>query len=364
MFGFFAENSSVQKLVKTHYEVIFFAEGAHYFQYFEYLFHAIRNRGLRICYITSDKDDAVFKFAGLNVDVVFSKTTLAFALAHLKADLVFMTMPDLNQFIFKRSPGVKNYVYVFHALVSTHQQYRSGAFDHYDTVLLAGPHQEEELREAEAIHHTNPKQLLPFGYPLLQQLEQQAKDLVINKNKILVAPSWYEEGILLNCLDELLEQLLPGLYEIVLRPHPEFARRFPKKFKRILALSKNHENLRIDSAPRIWEEMLSAGLLITDRSGIAFEYAFVRNRPVLFIDTPPKMQNSELHRFNAVPVEDRFRGFIGSSISPGNLKTIGGLIEKVRAEDYSASIQKAKAGMTYPPSYYDKALAQLLGRAY
>jgi len=363
MFGFFTENNAVQKLVKTHYDVIFYAEGAHYFQYFQYIFEAVHQRGLHICYLTSQKDDPAFKLKDDNVEVVFSKTTLAFVLSHLKADLVFMTMPDLHQFIYKRSPGVKNYVYVFHALVSTHQQYRSGAFDHYDTVLLAGPHQDAELREAEAIYHTSRKQLLPFGYPLLQQLDRKAGEININEKKILIAPSWYEEGILLNGLDELLQPLLGGDFEIVLRPHPEFSRRFPKQYKRILQLAAAERCLRIDRSPDVWEEMLNAGLLVTDRSGIAFEYAFVRNRPVLFIDTLAKMQNPDFARFTSLPAEDQYRSLIGKAVEPQNLNNIIDTIHHIRKADYSQAIQKAKAGMTYPPSFLNEALEQLLGRS-
>ena len=87
MLGIFKENTAVQKLIRTRYEVIFYAENAYYFQYFSHLFEAMQSAGKKTCYITSDKNDPVFEKQGPNTDVVFSKSTLACAFDELQADV-------------------------------------------------------------------------------------------------------------------------------------------------------------------------------------------------------------------------------------------------------------------------------------
>jgi YidC/Oxa1 family membrane protein insertase len=84
----------------------------------------------------------------------------------------------------------------------------------------------------------------------------------------------------------------------------------------------------------IWEDQLlkedslyEADLLITDRSGIAFEYAFGTERPVLFVDTPLKEHNKNWKALNIEPIELQLRNKIGVSISLDNLHNILPIIE-------------------------------------
>ena len=103
MFGFFKENRDIQKAINTRYQVIFYSESAYYFQYFQHLFNSLQERGIRICYITSDNKDPLLNSSYQSVDVVYSKSTLAFAFQKLQADVMILTMPDLQNFIFKKS---------------------------------------------------------------------------------------------------------------------------------------------------------------------------------------------------------------------------------------------------------------------
>ena len=50
---------------------------------------------------------------------------------------------------------------------------------------------------------------------------------------ILIAPSWQKDNILESCLEETLKPLLATGYRIVVRPHPEFVKRFPAKIRAI-----------------------------------------------------------------------------------------------------------------------------------
>src|SRR5215211_4513704 len=190
MFSFFSEYRTAQKVISNHYHIIFYAENRYYFQYFEHLFEAFASEGrYRICYLTSDKTDRIL--ADKRIESYYLKNTLAGIFPRLKADIMIMTMPDLQNFIFKKSAAVKKYIYVFHALVSTHQQYRAHAFDNYDTIFCTGPQHVQEVRESEKIYSLKKKDLINYGYPLLESLRKKTAENIIQPGKILIAPSWY-----------------------------------------------------------------------------------------------------------------------------------------------------------------------------
>ena len=67
----------------------------------------------------------------------------------MDAHMVIMTMPDIENYHYKRSYVNKDteYVYVFHYPLSTHMVLHTGALDHYDTILCVGDFQFAEIRK-------------------------------------------------------------------------------------------------------------------------------------------------------------------------------------------------------------------------
>ena len=119
----------------------------------------------------------------------------------------------------------------------------------------------------------------------------------------------FESGI-----NELLDALEKTGYRVIVRPHPEF-------LKRRSSLAKTLKERVIQTKNFVWEDCLlsednlyEADILITDRSGIAFEYAFGTKRPVLFIDTPLKEHNKNWRTLGIEPIELQLRDKIGVSI--------------------------------------------------
>src|SRR5687768_14244620 len=108
MFGLLTEYGNIQKIIGKKYQVIFYAENAYYFQYYSHLFEALVREKVRICYISSDKNDPTFNYNG--IEAVYSRNTLAFLFPKLQADIMIMTMPDLQQFNIKKSKGVSRYI--------------------------------------------------------------------------------------------------------------------------------------------------------------------------------------------------------------------------------------------------------------
>ncbi len=323
--SFFSEYNTVFKLLKEKQRVVFYAESRHYYQYFEKLIEDLLNNGIDICYITSDAKDPLLVTAPEKMNVIRVKWLLGFLFSKLKADVMIMTMPDLGNYLFKRSPEVGTYVYMFHAAVSTHQQYKKAAFFNYDAICCTGEYQQKEIRKAEEVYGLRTKNLISYGYPLLDKIKK-GSDETGNNNKekptILIAPSWFDGCIFDSCIEELLQELSKLPYKIVLRSHPEFEKRRKKSFKRIEQLIKQYQGMEIDGLSNVFDRLQSTDILITDRSGIALEYAFGIQKPVLFIDTSLKINNGEFKELAIEPIENSIRSEIGVSVSPDSLEQI------------------------------------------
>ena len=146
-----------QKLDEKNRKIVFYLENEYYATYFEKLIKELTNvHGLTICYVTSSKTDPILnsnndKILAFYVGDGTARTNF---FMNLKADILVMTMPDLETLHIKRSKIFPvQYVYVFHAMVSTHVVYRKAAFDNFDTIFCVGNYQIEEIRNTEKVYN-------------------------------------------------------------------------------------------------------------------------------------------------------------------------------------------------------------------
>ena len=269
----------------------------------------------------------------------------------LKAELLVMTMPSLETYFIKRSRVYPvHYVYVFHSIVSSHTIYRKGAFDHFDSIFCTGPHHVEEIKATERLYNLNHKNLVECGYGLLDKLQKnkpvQNQELCTKdgRKKILVAPSWGKKGLLETKGLELVKILLDAGYHVTVRPHPMTIRKWPKIIKTIKNEFKDNTNFEMETDVSSFESLYSTYGLISDWSGIGFEYAFVCERPVLYIDGFPKINNPSYDKIPCKPLEVSIRNLIGKVISPNELKSIPKIIESTyeNIDLFKTKVQEAR----------------------
>ncbi len=298
--------------------LVFFSEKDMYFQYFEGLINYIlENSNLEICYLTSDPNDRVFSRQDGRIHPFYVKHSLSITMSKLDSELVIMTMPDLDNFFVKRSPSVGKYLYKFHAIVSTHQQYRPKAFDNFDTIFCVGQHHVDEIRKTEELDGLPAKHLVESGYHLLEKIYQEHRQYLARPaekpaNKtVLVAPTWGPTSLLEAHFDEIVVAFRDTPYTVQIRPHPQSVLTKPELLGTIRKSIKDIPNIGLESDLPKPATIHEADVLVTDRSGIAFEYAFGTERPVLFIDTPLKRSNPDGDRLELEPMENKLRDEIG-----------------------------------------------------
>lgn len=97
------------------------------------------------------------------------------------------------------------------------------------------------------------------------------------------------------------------------------------------------------------DSLLKSDVLICDCSGVALEYAFGTERPVLFLDVPYKIQNEKYEELDMQPLEVAMRAKVGVIISPEKLAMVPKVIARLQAEQaqYKQRIAKLKEKYLY-----------------
>ncbi len=290
-----------------------------------------------IAYVSSSADDpgVALLHPQLSTHVIGDGHVRTLFFSGLQAHLLLMTMPDLNTFHIKRSARTNHYAYLHHSLVSSHMAYRDGAFDHFDTILCAGPHHEAEIRGVEALHQRPAKQLVPHGYGRLDAiLAAPHEDLRTPERPVLlVAPSWGPQGLLEARANELLRALAATRWEVIVRPHPQTLRFAPQAMNCVRQWCERSPNLRLETSVASHDSLRRASVMVSDWSGAAFDYALGLERPVLFIDVPRKVNNARYQQLLLEPIEVFAREQLGRVISVAQLAELPQRLDRILVDD-------------------------------
>ena len=335
--------------------LVFYSESTGFYKYFQKTIeHLLSHTNVTIHYVTSDPKDRIFQMAEENPQIkayYIGEKRLITLMMKLEADICVMTLSDLDNYHIKRSYVKKDieYVYMFHYPLSTHMVLHTGALDHYGTIFCVGDFQLAEIRKQEALYGLPAKQLVVTGYGQLELLKESYDSLqpAPRENpKVLIAPSWQPDNILDSCIHPLLDRLLGEGYDIYVRPHPEYMKRYKQRMDAIRARYQDYKggNLFFELDFTSNTSLFDSDIVITDWSGAAYEFAFVTLRPVVFIDTPIKVNNPTYRDLDLEPLELSLRDKLGARLLPEELDQAPEKINFLlsHAEDYAKQIAQMR----------------------
>lgn len=322
------ELSRFKKLTKKERSIVFYAENKASINHFRLLISELtQNRGLQVCYVTSVENDPFFNEMNSNVHFFYigdGSARTQFFLT-LEADVLVMDMPDLENFHIKRSKTYSvHYIYIFHSIFSTHTYLRKNALTNYDTIFCVGPHHINEIKKSEEIYSLKSKNLVEYGFGRLDDLIEKNKtqNFLNNERTILITPTYGKNNLLEKCGIELIEILLNAGFKVILRPHFRIFLESSSLIDKIEKKFKDDKNFSLEKGVIPFELFQNSLCLITDWSGISFEYAFVFEKPVMFIDLPQKIINSSYEELGIESIEIKYREQIGIIIPIHNLERI------------------------------------------
>jgi len=329
-----------KRLPRDERRIVIYSESAQDWHHHATIIDELTGRlGRSICYVASDLTDP-----GLHQDnpkihpfcigdgffrIVFFRT--------LQADMMVTQLLDFDNKDLRRSVHPVHYVYMFHSLISTHMADHEDSFDHYDTIFCAGPHQGDEVRKREAMQGLQPKLLVPHGYYRLEQLLAERRDAPLVGDPptqsqaihVLLAPSWGEETILNLFGLELTGILLDAGFTLTLRPHFQTRWKTPEVLDAIIDRYGDHPQFRLIEQMGESDSLYDSHVMITDWSGAGMDYGLGLEKPVLYIDVPPKSRNDTWRELGIEPFEMSVRAKIGTVVAPDHLAEVPNEIRRL-----------------------------------
>ena len=266
---------------------VIYNEGNQYWNTFKPVCDSFEERKIPLTYYTSSKTDPVFEQNYEFVKAEFiGEGNAAFAkLNMLSAGFVLMTTPGLQVYQLKRSKRVKHYSHVVH-MPNDATTYRLFGLDFFDSVLLTGDHQKADLRFLENQRGIPQKDLVTVGCPYLDVYKENIASIPAEENHpftVLVSPSWGEVGILKKYGEKLLDPLSKTGWRIIVRPHPQSKKSEADMLDRLTARYKDNPNIVWDYERQNIFSLKKADIMISDFSGIIFDYTFLCDKPVMYV---------------------------------------------------------------------------------
>lgn len=334
--GHWRAHRAFKRLSRFDRNIVVFSESGQDWHHHATIIAELTGRlGRKICYVASDAEDPGLRQDNPNIlpfcigdgffRIVFFQT--------LRADVMLTQLLDLDNLDLKRSVHPVHYIYMFHSLISTHMADHENSFDHYDTILCAGPHQEAEIRKRESLHGLPAKQLVPHGYYRLEQLIAERRPApawrVTEDIHVLLAPSWGERTILNLCGEELVRILLDAGFRLTLRPHFQTRWKTPEVIDNIVARQGQNPRFALIEEMGESDSLFDSHVMITDWSGAGMDYGLGLEKPVLYIDVPPKARNETWRELGMEPFESFIRDKIGAVLAPEKIADAPAVIHEL-----------------------------------
>ncbi|MBM7022738.1 CDP-glycerol glycerophosphotransferase family protein [Treponema sp. Marseille-Q4523] len=269
-------------------QYVVYCEGKQYWNVFKPVADEFEKRRLSLVYYTSAEDDPIFEQQYQFVKAEYiGEGNAAFArLNLLSAGIVLMTTPGLNVYQLKRSKNVGHYSHVLH-MPNDATTYRLFGLDYFDSVLLTGDYQKADIRALEAQRGIAKKELVTVGCTYLDVLAQKIKAIPEEEHHVftvLVSPSWGDVGVLKKYGERLLDPLAATGWRIIVRPHPQSKKSEADMLDRLEKRYKDSKNVEWDYDRDNIYAMKKADIMISDFSGIIFDYAFLCDKPVMYVN--------------------------------------------------------------------------------
>ena len=209
----------------------------------------------------------------------------------------------------------KEFIHMPHSLVSMNMVYDANAIKSFTRFFVCGNYQSKEIQEIDKILDISPRPCKVVGYGKSDEIIKASKSLEINKKLVVMAPSWGKKGLLETLGIKIIEKLLNENLEVCLRPHPAYLKEGNKFLINLKEIFKNNDKFFIEDSS-VSSSLDRAALLISDYSGVSFEYIFMRNIPTLFVDVELKINNKFFQKCKNVPVEVAWREDLGTLAKP------------------------------------------------
>lgn len=276
------------KAEKERIPYVIYSDHKRYWNVFKPVCDEFERRGIDLVYLTQSEDDPVLsqKYNHIKAEFIGEGNKGFARLNFLNAGILLSTTPGLDVYQWKKSKSVKWYVHIPHSVDDVPATYRMFGTDYYDAFLTSGNHQEKVIRKLEELRSLPKKEVFCVGSTYLDSMKakkQMLPPLAQNENLvILLAPSWGKNGILSKFGSRFIDALIQTGYQIVIRPHPQSV---TSEKEMLDGLKEKYPQIEWNFDNDNFNILNRADLLISDFSGVIYDFSLIFNKPVIYADT-------------------------------------------------------------------------------
>lgn len=310
---------------------VIFSDDKRYWNIFEPICREMDKRGKDVVYMTASEDDPALdnSYPHVNAEFIGSGNRAFAKLNFLNASILLSTTPGLDVYQWKRSKQVQYYVHLPHA-ASDITLYRMFGLDYYDAILLSGEYQARDIRSLEALRGLPEKELVQVGIPYMDEMIKRlelADPVPAHPRTVLLAPSWGKSAIFSVYGGKILDVLLKTGYHVIVRPHPQSFKSEAEMIEKLMAEYPASEQLEWNRDNDNFEVLRRSDILISDFSGVIFDFTLVYDKPVIYTDPQFDVSlydawwlNTPLWTVSALPR-------LGSQLTDGNMENLKDVID-------------------------------------
>lgn len=345
-------------------QYVVYNEGIQYWNLFKPVCDEFEKRQLELTYYTSAEKDPVFEqgYQFVKPEFIGEGNKAFVRLNMLSAGVVLMTTPGLNVYQLKRSKRVKHYAHILHA-ASDATMYRLFGIDYFDSVLLTGDYQGKDIRTLESQRGVATKELVTVGCPYLDTLNKKMDAIPSEENHpftVLVSPSWGAAALLSRYGEKLLDPLVDTGWRIIIRPHPQSKKSESELLTRLESRYKDKSNVEWDYERDNIYAMKKSDIMISDFSGIIYDYTFLCDKPVMYVNAEMDLRPYDAYDIDGGKNIWQFKTLheIGVELKEADFVNIQQVIEN--ASDSQELAQKRKSAKNCAWQFQGEAGTQIV----
>ena len=307
---------------------VVYSDSDRYWSVFKPILEEFEKRNTEINYFTQSKNDPIFncRFKYVKPEFIGEGNKAFRKLNFLNADILLSTTPSLDVYQWKKSKDTKLYVHIPHAC-SDITLYRLFGVDYYDAFLLSGQFQVNQIRELEKIRNLPKRECKIVGLTYFDEIKNRLDKLEKTNNDIpviLLAPTWGANSILNIFGEKIVDALMSTGYKIVVRPHPQS---WTSEKEMLESLIKKYPELEFNKDPDNFDILNRADLLISEYSGVIFDFALVFDKPIIYTEISFDDSPYDAHWLEEKPWTFKILPKIGAKISNADIDNIKDLID-------------------------------------
>ena len=330
---------------------VIYNEGRQYNNVFQPVIDEFERRNIALLYLTSFKEDPnlTINYQSIKCEFIGEGNKAFSYLNMLNADFVLMTTPSLDVYQLKRSKGVKHYSHVLHSPGDA-TMYRLFGIDYFDSILLTGDYQGNDIRILERQRNLPEKQLITVGCTYLDVYQEKISKLPVEEEHpftVLVSPSWGPSSLLSKYGEKLLDSLASSSFRIIIRPHPQSKKSESAMLEKLTSRYQGTSNFIWDYETDNIFSLSKSDIMISDYSGIIYDYLFLFNKPVIYVNHGLDMRLYDADDLGENAFENlwQFKTLreVGIELKESDFQEISEIIKNASdSEELKAAREKAK----------------------